>query len=250
MTNLNLFHFGDTEVRVIQKDGEFWWVAADICSVLELTNSSMVLQKLDDDEKGLFDPKQYLGSASNQDFWAINESGLYSLILRSRKPQAKTFKRWVTHDVLPSIRKTGSYSVRKPLPPMSHETQLAMAQLAYTVACDTNNLRLKIAVGSSLQNALMPPKMDAATQTELLSVTEVCERHGIRLPKGKDSSVGRQIAKQWREEFNSEPATAPKMLANGHRAAEVKIYPENWLEPLLEGIREVFERNAKEGRQP
>lgn len=94
-------------LRTIIKDDEIWFVAKDVCDALELGNSRQALVRLEDDEKAdviLNDGSQ------NRRMNIINEYGLYSLVLASRKPEAKTFKRWVTHDVLPSIRKTGQYS--------------------------------------------------------------------------------------------------------------------------------------------
>ena len=90
------------------ENGEPWFVAADVCRVLALTNPSEAVKCLDDDEQS----KYCLGSGGS-DRVIINESGMYSLIFRSRKPEAKKFRKWVTEEVLPSIRKTGSYSVTK-----------------------------------------------------------------------------------------------------------------------------------------
>nr|DAG28406.1 MAG TPA: hypothetical protein [Caudoviricetes sp.] len=95
-------------VRTVMKDGEPWFVATDVCRALEISNTAMALSRLDDDEKGvsLIDT---LGG--KQDLTTINEPGLYKLVLGSRKPEAKEFKRWVTHEVLPTIRKTGEYKM-------------------------------------------------------------------------------------------------------------------------------------------
>lgn len=103
--NLVPFTFEDTQVRTIMLNGEPWWVLADVCKVLETSNPSKVAGKLDEDEKANF--KLAFGS----DATIINESGLYSVILTSRKPSAKRFKKWVTSEVLPAIRKTGGYMV-------------------------------------------------------------------------------------------------------------------------------------------
>lgn len=96
-------------VRTILIDGEPWWVAKDVCEVLDLDQVSRATSRLDDDEKGVTSITTLGG---NQDMAIINEAGLYSLILTSRKPDAKRFKKWVTHEVLPTIRKTGSYNTR------------------------------------------------------------------------------------------------------------------------------------------
>ena len=106
-TGLKIFEkpeFGS--VRVVEKDGDPWFVAKDVCDCLEVGNSRDAVATLDEDEKGVA-TIDTLGGA--QEMATISESGLYSLILRSRKPEAKTFKRWIVREVLPSIRKTGSY---------------------------------------------------------------------------------------------------------------------------------------------
>ena len=93
-------------VRVVQVDGEPWFVAADVCRALEISNSRDAVARLDDDEKGVGSTDTLGGKQGMQ---IVNEPGLYTLVLGSRKPEAKAFKRWVTHEVLPSIRKHGAY---------------------------------------------------------------------------------------------------------------------------------------------
>lgn len=95
------------ELRTLEKKGEVWFVAADVCRALELDRTQS--RRLDDDEK---DVVSIHTPGGPQDMTVINEFGLYSLILGSRKPEAKAFKRWVTHEVLPTIRRTGQYSTR------------------------------------------------------------------------------------------------------------------------------------------
>jgi prophage antirepressor-like protein len=113
MNELQVFSYEGNEIRTVQKDNETWWVLKDVCDILELSNPSMIADRLDDDEKVKVDPKQYLGSRSNEPITIISESGLYNVILLSRKPEAKKFKRWVTHEVLPSIRAHGAYMTPK-----------------------------------------------------------------------------------------------------------------------------------------
>ena len=88
--------------------GNPWFVAADVCGALDIGNSSDAISRLDDNELEVATTE---GNAGKRNVRIVNESGLYSLILTSRKEEAKRFKRWVTHEVLPSIRKTGSYSL-------------------------------------------------------------------------------------------------------------------------------------------
>ena len=111
MVQLLPFNFNSQEIRVIIINNEPWFIAADVCAVLEHTNTSVALGRLKLYEKQLVDPKQYLGSVSNQYITAISESGLYRLVLTSRKPQAESFQDWIVQEVIPTIRKTGHYSV-------------------------------------------------------------------------------------------------------------------------------------------
>lgn len=108
MSNLQIFNYGEVPVRTITKNGEPWWVLKDVCGILEIKNSRDAVKRLDQDEK---DVGQIDTLGGKQGMTIINESGLYKVILRSDKPEAKKFTRWVTHEVLPAIRKTGIYSV-------------------------------------------------------------------------------------------------------------------------------------------
>lgn len=130
------FAYRGRQVRVVaDADGCPWFVAADVCTVLGLVNPRKALERLDSDERGV---SSIHTPGGHQSMTTVNESGLYSLILGSRKPEARAFKRWVTHEVLPSIRRTGSYSMPaattqpKPLPEGIHvvaATQRRAAEL-------------------------------------------------------------------------------------------------------------------------
>ncbi len=101
------FTFENHTIRTITRDdGEPWFVATDVCTVLDLQDTSKAASRLDDDEKGTTTIRTLGG---NQDLLTVNEYGLYNLIFTSRKPEARRFKRWITHEVLPAIRKTGRY---------------------------------------------------------------------------------------------------------------------------------------------
>ena len=100
---LQVFGFENHDVRVVMQGEEPWFVAKDVCDVLELTNPTVALEGLDEDERAKF----YLGRQGDANI--ISESGLYTLIMRSHKPEAKRFRKWVTAEVLPSIRKHGAY---------------------------------------------------------------------------------------------------------------------------------------------
>ena len=106
--SLQLFQNTDWKIRVVMRDGDPWFVAKDVCDCLEITNVSKACQTLDEDEKGI--TKSYTLGGS-QDMMLISESGLYTLIMRSNKPEAKVFRKWVTSEVLPSIRKNATHGL-------------------------------------------------------------------------------------------------------------------------------------------
>ena len=108
VTETTLFHFGESPVRVAVTDGHYLFVVADLCAALQHSDPSKAIERLDEDEKGAITVRTLGGPQAVN---VVNESGLYSLVLSSRKALAKRFKRWVTHEVLPSIRRTGSYSL-------------------------------------------------------------------------------------------------------------------------------------------
>lgn len=127
-------------VRVVMQEDDPWFVAKDVCDCLDLSNNRGTIASLDDDEKGVSITDTLGGQ---QEMSIISEAGLYSLILRSRKPEAKAFKRWVTHEVLPSIRKIGGYSTT--LPDFTNPAEAARAwadeyekNLALTAANQSN----------------------------------------------------------------------------------------------------------------
>ena len=104
MNELQIFSYESNEVRTVMRNGEPWFCLVDVCRVLGIKNPSQMADRLDKDERAMFD----IGRQGKT--WFINESGLYSVILRSDKPEAKPFRKWVTGTVLPAIRKTGTYS--------------------------------------------------------------------------------------------------------------------------------------------
>ena len=109
MNMLQVFECDDFgQIRTVNKGGCIWFVASDVCRALGVGNNRQALTRIDADEKGVIEIDTLGGK---QTMSAVNEQGLYSLVLSSRKREAKEFKRWVTHEVIPTIRKTGSYSL-------------------------------------------------------------------------------------------------------------------------------------------
>ena len=118
---VRVWNYESSEVRTVQVNGEPWFVLADVCKVLEISNSRNISSRLEPDEKGVTLVDTLGGT---QQMTIINESGLYAVVLRSDKPQAKPFRKWVTSEVLPSIRKHGSYSVQSQFADLSPQLQV------------------------------------------------------------------------------------------------------------------------------
>ena len=119
---VQVWNYESSEVRTVQVNGEPWFVLADVCKVLELSTPARVAERLEKDEVSQTHTIDRMGR--EQKTTIINESGLYTVILRSDKPQAKPFRKWVTSEVLPSIRKHGSYSVQSQFADLSPQLQV------------------------------------------------------------------------------------------------------------------------------
>ena len=126
MNDLQIFIYGGEQLRTIQKPDGLWWVLRDVCRVLNIGNVTDTKKRLDQDEVDLTDLIDGMGRV--QSTIIINEPGLYAVILRSDKPEAKAFKRWVTHEVLPSIRRTGAYGVPPERLAHLHELQAKLEE--------------------------------------------------------------------------------------------------------------------------
>ena len=136
MKSLELFHFKGRQVRTIQLDGEPWFVAADVCDVLGLNNPSQALSYLDRDERRLITNEAW---RTNGNMAIVSEPGLYSLVLRSRRPEAKGFRRWIAHEVIPALRQCGEYR----LPAVSSVAAVTAGQLLQFSRRDLLNLALE-----------------------------------------------------------------------------------------------------------
>ena len=127
MSQIIPFEFESHALRVnLDAAGQPWFVAADVCAALDLPDTHKAIARLDDDEKGR---NSIPTPGGQQDMSVVNESGLYNLVLGSRKPEAKRFKRWITHEVLPSIRKTGSYASSTSVSALPSPTQDRVSSL-------------------------------------------------------------------------------------------------------------------------
>ena len=131
--NLTTFNFNQVNVyTIVAETGDIWFVASDIASILGYRNAPDMTRNLDDDEKSTYILRTLGG---DQEKTIINESGLYSAILKSRKPEAKRFKKWVTSEVLPSIRKTGGYQIASVEPQSQAERKISEEMAFLDGAC-------------------------------------------------------------------------------------------------------------------
>ena len=152
MNDMQIFTYNSTEVRTVEMNGEPWFVLKDVCEVLDLGTTAKVAERLDADEKGM---NQIHTPGGLQSVTVINESGLYNVILRSDKPEAKPFRKWVTSEVLPSIRKNGGY--------ITGQEQLSPQELmakALMVAQKTLSDREARISELTVQNNIMAPKAE------------------------------------------------------------------------------------------
>lgn len=162
--------FNDTEIRIVQKNGEPWLVAKDVCKALDISNPSMALKRLDDDETTLntIEGKPNAAKQRFREVNVINEAGTYRLIFTSRKDEAKAFKRWLAHDVLPEIRRTGQYngtSDMTPIQALAQTTQHMAAMERKQQEMDSRLTRMeKVRERANRQMSMLPPATEDAPE--------------------------------------------------------------------------------------
>lgn len=216
INNLTTFDYENNQVRNLIIKGEPWFVLADVCKVLELSNPTMVAKKLDMDERA----KSDLGH-KEKNVTLINESGLYAVILRSDKPQAKPFRKWVTLEVLPAIRKTGSYQVKqtgelrqKAVQIREQNARIRTAQLLYKIADKTDTdykqvLHARITHLLTGEYLLPLPEVKERTYT----AEEVGARLGVTANKiGRLANAHGLKTEQYGKYFYDKAKTAEKQV--------------------------------------
>lgn len=196
MTDLQIFNndrFG--QVRIVPVEGELMFVAKDVCDCLEITKHRDAISRLDSDERGSV---KLDTPGGKQDVAAINEYGLYNLVLSSRKPEAKEFKRWITHDVIPSIRKTGSYSLAVP-------KSLPEALRAYANEVELHNATKAIVAQQEQQIAEFKPVKDYVdkilSSKSCLAITQIAADYGLSAQELNkilhEAGLQRKVGDQW-----------------------------------------------------
>ena len=196
MTDLQIFNndrFG--QIRIVPVDGELMFVAKDVCDCLEITKYRDATSRLDSDERGSV---KLDTPGGKQDIAAINEYGLYNLVLSSRKPEAKEFKRWITHDVIPAIRKTGSYSISIP-------KSLPEALRAYANEVESHNATKAIVAQQEQQIAEFKPVKDYVdkilSSKSCLTITQIAADYGMSAQELNkilhEAGLQRKVGDQW-----------------------------------------------------
>lgn len=176
-------------VRIAMVEGEPWFVASDICKALDISNTTQAVQRLDDDEKSMLNIGLSGGSTN-----CVNEYGLYNLILSSRKKEAKEFKRWITHEVVPSIRKNGGYIEGQEI--LSDDELLEKAVL---VAQRKIAERDKIIKRQKEQIEEQKPLVDFATHVSQSKDTIDMEEMA-KIAQGEQINIGRNRLIKWLKE--------------------------------------------------
>ena len=178
-TAMQIFEYQGNEVRTLQHGDEVWWVLKDVCRVLSLSTPHKVAERLEEDERNLIPLIDSMGRTQKNTI--VNEPGLYSVILRSDKPEAKTFKRWVTHEVLPSIRKTGAYNVGQEL---TDEEKMAHGLIAANAILQ-RQLKKKAMKDIPISQELLMDEIGKARQSVNKEQIEVYESMYARLESGR-----------------------------------------------------------------
>ena len=204
-----VFDFESQKVRVISIDGEPWFVAKDLCDVLEISNSRDALTRLDKDEKQELPYSMVVALTDDLNttrLSAISESGMYTLVLTSRKAEAKPFRKWVTSEVLPSIRKTGSYTqpnlIEEPKPLILPPVDVRVSNLANALSflgVDATNPRWSSGIKDLVIDILgVTQPLLPANEEKWKGVVEVAFDLGFNHAHKLEirSSLGKYISKQ------------------------------------------------------
>jgi prophage antirepressor-like protein len=228
LSSLLPFHYEGAQIRVLtDSQGAPWFIAADLCSCLGIRNPSDALSRLDDDEKGLGSTETLKGQ---QSLATVNESGLYALVLSSRKPEAKRFKRWITHEVLPAIRRTGSYAVpnlastQPALPANKQDSVNALLLIGQAIA-QVPGVKAGIAMAATLTCIQENTGLSVETLRRTLPATEepICSLNATQL--------GRQLGMAARV-MNQHLAACGLQLRNARDEWELSERGQQWAEAL------------------
>ena len=181
MNELMTLNYKGADLCAIERDDGLWWVLKDVCAVLGIQDHKSVVRRLDNDERGV---GQIPTLGGLQEMTIINEPGLYSVILRSDKQEAKDFKRWVTHEVLPTLRHTGTYSMQKPMSPaelLAAQAQLLVQMEQKVAEVEVHTLALEEKVDNAVK-VFSRPAQDHWKTDMSQAIKELCQTHKLSIP--------------------------------------------------------------------
>ena len=210
---LQVFNYKEQQVRTVEVNGEIWFVAKDVCDILEIQNVTQAVQNLDEDERSM----HYIGRQGEANI--ISEAGLYKLIFNSRKPEAKEFTRWVTHEVLPTLHRAGTFTINQPQIsleelelrrnalnleraklinsmienpsfPMTPETQTVFAHEVFKLASGHDYLAMLPECSEKWYTAT---EIGNELGISANKVGRIAKTHGIKAPDGESNEYGRWI---------------------------------------------------------
>lgn len=234
--SVRVFDFQGATVRTGGTPEKPWFVAKDVCDVLGIGNSRQALARLDDDEKGVITTDTLGGK---QEVAVIYESGLYALSFTSRKTEAREFRRWVTSEVLPSIRRTGSYHAPGTEPVEAVNRFLGTCREILSLGGGLeprDEILLKDYARSRL--ALSGP---GGAATAWVTIPERCVALGFPRPRrGEDSELGKRVAARYRERHGTNPPKHTQWVDG--RPVQVNTYTTADLELVDAGIRDWYAR--------
>ena len=221
---IKLFENPLFKIRVIMRLGDPWFVASDACKCLELKDDAgTICRELDEQDKVTLSREEFMGGVSNrgiicsvdsrvQSLVFVSESGLYDLIMQSRKPEAKAFKRWVTHEVLPSIRKTGGYGIRT-VDDMINDPDTAIRLLTQLKILRLQNDQLEMERDEAIRTkAMIGSSREATAMNTASQKSKECAKLTAENAELKDA-VGRgmnwhtvnMMTAEWKREFGHAP---------------------------------------------
>ena len=184
MNEIQIFSYGGNEVRTVQKDGEPWFVLKDVCRVLGLGSAHKVADRFDEDERNQIPLTDSLGR--QQETTIINESGLYNVILRSDKPEAKPFRKWVTSEVLPTIRRHGMYATPDTVEKMLADPDTTIKLLETIKQERTARQALEIKVEADRPKVLFADAVSASHTSILIGdLAKILKQNGMDIGQNR-----------------------------------------------------------------
>jgi prophage antirepressor-like protein len=269
MSDLIPFNFDSHAIRVhIATDGQPWWVLRDVCDALGIGNTGEVANRLNplylesinfqdvsrpirETDVVLNEPEPMHGNRGNNiSLLIVNEPGLYEVIFRSNKPEAKAFRQWVFEEVLPSIRKTGKYEIAAPpreLPSPRDTVLLAELSVDLLERLGQLTARDKLGYADMIRNATLSPSnpLLASPQSYGFSAAERVAQLGYRIPRRQQASLfpglGKRLAEEYRSRYGDEPEKVPRFVDGATRKVGWYLSEDAaWVDPIIQSYLSGF----------